>query len=79
MKFLLFQNADPKHFVKRPMKAASPKPPCLGSGMQVKKGESLKVISMVRIGDGKIMMQKGRELVMKVFPALKASYSLISK
>jgi len=71
------KKANPKFFVKRPMKAASPKPPCLR--MDLKEGQTLKVMTIARRGDMRMMEKMGRELLMRIFPALKASYTFIGQ
>jgi len=71
------KQADPKHFVNRPMTAASPKPPC--PGIPLKEGERLKIVSMRRVGDIRSAMKAGRDVILTVFPALKVSYNYIGQ
>merc|ERR1711962_67480 len=69
------KQADPKHFVKRPMRPASPRPPC--PAMHLKEGERLKIISMRRVGDIRSAMKAGHDVILTIFPALKVSYNYI--
>merc|ERR1712168_339335 len=64
----IIKKADPKHFVKRPMKAASPKPDC------ERPGERPIQMAMVRIGDEKVLLNSTGEFITKVAPALHLSY-----
>jgi len=68
----IIKKADPKHFVKRPMKPASPKPDC--PTIDLKKGEKLKLIGMQRNGEKDAVAKMANELLLKVFPPLGVSY-----
>lgn len=71
----IMKNADPAHFVKRPMKPATPKPDC--SYIHLAKGERLKMIQLNRSGDKKMLEKMGHEWLLTVFPALKGSYDYV--
>merc|ERR1712168_1453473 len=62
------KKSDPKHFVKRPMKAASPKPDC-----ERPEERPIEMV-MVRIGDEKVLHNTTGEFITKVAPALHVSY-----
>jgi len=68
----MIKKADPKHFVKRPMKAASPKPEC--PKFDLKKGERLIEVALLRTVDKKIVEKIYHEYITKVFPALHVSW-----
>lgn len=59
------------------MKAASPKPPC--ARVELKEGQRLKLMTIARNGDAQVIERMSRELLMRVYPALKASYTFIGK
>lgn len=80
-KIIYFKKADPAHFIKRPLKPASPTPDCIN--MRMVKGERLKFIQMVRYKKGKdideIKRRMSRDWLLKIFPALKGSYNYAGK
>lgn len=71
----IMKKADPKHFVKRPMKAASPLPDC--PTIDLKKGERLIFVQMNRKGDGKAWTKMFGELIFRGFPPLRVSYKYV--
>lgn len=73
----IIKNADPKHFVKRPMKPATPKPPC--PTVDLKKGETLKMIGISRNGDQAQSAKLGQELLLRVFPSLRWLYTYLAQ
>jgi hypothetical protein len=73
----MMKKADPKHFVKRPMKAASPLPDC--RVIDLKKGERLILMSMSRTDKTKAAMKMARELVLRGFPPLGVSYKYVGE
>jgi len=68
----IIKKADPKHFVKRPMKQASPKPYC--PTIDLKKGDKLKLIAFQRMGEKDAATRMANELMLKIFPPLGLSY-----
>merc|ERR1719285_910771 len=73
----IIKKADPKHFVKRPMKPVSPKPYC--PTIDLKKGEKLKLIWFQRNREMDAAAKMAHELLLKIFPPLGISYQYVGQ
>merc|ERR1712062_201832 len=71
----IMKKADPAHFVKRPMKPQFPKPDC--ARMHLGKGDKMKLIQLQVINNGEMAERMGREMILRLFPSLKAQYDYI--
>lgn len=73
----MMKKADPKHFVKRPMKPTQPKPDC--PSIDMKPGQKLFIMSFVRQGDEGTFNNLTKQFFYQLFPGLKVTYAYVGQ